>query len=72
MRGYFLIIFFLAIVFIVVVYGAPSNSEGSDPDSAVIPTSQIPAPILPKCDTAIVAAPDGMVHLVELNSGDII
>ncbi|KAK4351776.1 hypothetical protein RND71_027294 [Anisodus tanguticus] len=75
MRGFFLIIFFLVIVFLVVVYGAPSNSEGSDPDSEVIPTSEMPAPILPlkpKRDTAIVAASDGMVHLVELKSRDII
>lgn len=42
MRGYFLIIFFLAIVLIAVVYGAPSNSGGSDPEVEVPTTSEVP------------------------------
>ncbi|KAH0684974.1 hypothetical protein KY285_021719 [Solanum tuberosum] len=75
MKGFFLIIFFLAIVFIVVVYGAPSNSDGSDPEAEIIPSSEVPAsspllPLKPKRDTAIVAAPDGTVHLLNLKSGE--
>ncbi|KAH0681506.1 hypothetical protein KY284_022591 [Solanum tuberosum] len=75
MKGFFLIIFFLAIVFIVVVYGAPSNSDGSDPEAEIIPSSEVPAsspllPLKPKRDTAIVAAPDGTVHLLDLKSGE--
>lgn len=75
MRGFFLIIFFLVIVIIAVVYGAPSNSEGSDPEVEVTPTSELPAsssllPLKPKRDTAIVAAPDGTVHLLDLKSGE--
>ncbi|CAN4123115.1 unnamed protein product [Withania somnifera] len=75
MRGFFLIIFFLAIVIKTVVYGAPSNSEGSDPKVEVTRTSELPAsssllPLKPKPDTAIVAAPDGTVHLLDLKSGE--
>ncbi|KAM3304407.1 serine/threonine-protein kinase/endoribonuclease IRE1a [Capsicum chacoense] len=74
MRGFFVIVFFLAIVFIVVVYGASSNSERSDPEVEVIPSSEVPSsssllPLKPKRDTAIVAAPDGMVYLLDLKSG---
>lgn len=49
MKGFFLIIFFLAIVFIVVVYGAPSNSEGPEPEAEIIPSSEVPtsSPLLP-------------------------
>lgn len=77
MRGYFLIIFFLAIVLIAVVYGAPSNSEGSDPEVEVPTTSEVPPstsllPLKPKRDTAIIAAPDGTIHLLELKSGELI
>ncbi|XP_055833426.1 serine/threonine-protein kinase/endoribonuclease IRE1b-like isoform X1 [Solanum dulcamara] len=75
MRSFFLIIFFLAIVFIAVVYGAPTNSEGSDPEVEATPSSEVPAsssllPLKPKSDTAIVAAPDGTVHLLDLKSGE--
>ncbi|KAK6793121.1 hypothetical protein RDI58_012202 [Solanum bulbocastanum] len=75
MKGFFVIVFFLAIVFIVVVYGAPSNSDGSDPEAEIIPSSEVPAsssllPLKPKRDTAIVAAPDGTVHLLDLKSGE--
>ncbi|XP_004238445.2 serine/threonine-protein kinase/endoribonuclease IRE1b-like isoform X1 [Solanum lycopersicum] len=75
MKGFFLIIFFLAIVFIVVVYGAPSNSEGPEPEAEIIPSSEVPTsspllPLKPKRDTAIVAAPDGTVHLLDLKSGE--
>ncbi|CAN4121312.1 unnamed protein product [Withania somnifera] len=75
MRGYFLIIFFLVIVIIAVVYGAPSYFEGSDPEVEVTPTSESPAsssllPLKPKRDTAIVAAPDGTVYLLDLKSGE--
>ncbi|KAK6138818.1 hypothetical protein DH2020_027439 [Rehmannia glutinosa] len=52
-----------------VVFGALSSPDSSDPD----PDSEnSPLPLTAKHDTAIVAAPDGTVYLVEIGSGKIL
>ncbi|KAL3830529.1 hypothetical protein ACJIZ3_019331 [Penstemon smallii] len=60
----FFVIFILAIV-----YGAQSSSTSSDPDpDSVNP----PLSLKPKHDRAIVAAPDGTVYFVEVDTGKVL
>ncbi|CAI9115226.1 OLC1v1016069C1 [Oldenlandia corymbosa var. corymbosa] len=76
---------FILILTIVVVFGAPSNSEISNPDgdgaAAAAEFSASPSdesyrspssPLTSKRDTAVVAAPDGTIYLVEVSSGKIL
>ncbi|KAL0440472.1 UNVERIFIED_CONTAM: Serine/threonine-protein kinase/endoribonuclease IRE1b [Sesamum latifolium] len=52
-----------------VVFGAPSSSNSADPDPG---PENPPLSLTRKHDTAIVAAPDGTVYLVEIGSGKVL
>ncbi|CAA0807032.1 Serine/threonine-protein kinase/endoribonuclease IRE1b [Striga hermonthica] len=70
MRGLFILLFLLALI-LAVVFGVLSTSDNpdmdTDPDS-----DNLPLPLTSKHDTAILAAPDGTVYLVEIGSGKIL
>ncbi|KAL3514882.1 hypothetical protein ACH5RR_027599 [Cinchona calisaya] len=77
MRGLLVSFVFFLILFSVIVFGAPSDSESSDLDhdsssSSEIPPSDLPLPLRSKRDTAVVAAPDGTIYLVEISSGKVL
>ncbi|KAL6549154.1 hypothetical protein OROHE_008999 [Orobanche hederae] len=70
MRGFFILLFLLVLI-LAFVFGALSISYHFDPDTN--PDSENwPLPLPTKHDTAIVAAPDGTVYLVEIGSGKIL
>ncbi|KAI3465466.1 hypothetical protein Pfo_022129 [Paulownia fortunei] len=69
MRGLLIPLLFFLILILAVVFGAPSSSDSSDPDPG---SENQPLPLTTKHDTAIVAAPDGTVYLVEIGSGKIL
>ncbi|KAL9171815.1 hypothetical protein ABFS82_03G005100 [Erythranthe guttata] len=66
MRGLLIPILFILILILAIVLGVHSSSE-SEPGS-----DNLPLPLTSKHDTAIVAAPDGTVYLVEIGSGKIL
>ncbi|KAL2529748.1 serine/threonine-protein kinase/endoribonuclease IRE1b-like [Forsythia ovata] len=79
MRGGGLLISFLFFTFLIiaVVLVAKSSTDNHDQDPNVLsdsegPPANPPLPPTPKHDTAIAAAPDGMVYLVEIGSGQIL
>ncbi|XP_071922923.1 serine/threonine-protein kinase/endoribonuclease IRE1b-like isoform X1 [Coffea arabica] len=82
MRGISVRLVFLVILLVLVVVsslvvvvasGPPSSSRSSDlDDDSDIPASHLPLPLTSKHDTAVVAAPDGTIYLVEINSGKVL
>ncbi|KAL8523998.1 hypothetical protein ACS0TY_013817 [Phlomoides rotata] len=69
MRGLLIPLLFFVIFILAVVFGAPTSSNNSDKD----PDSEFPPlPLTTKHETAILAAPDGTVYLVEVGSGKIL
>ncbi|KAK6160849.1 hypothetical protein DH2020_004230 [Rehmannia glutinosa] len=69
MRGLLIPLLIILVLILAVVFGALSSPDSSDPD----PDSEnSPLPLTAKHDTAIVAAPDGTVYLVEIGSGKIL
>ncbi|KAL2506013.1 Serine/threonine-protein kinase/endoribonuclease IRE1b [Abeliophyllum distichum] len=79
MRGGGLLISFLFFTFLIiaVVLVAKSSPDNPYQDPNVLsdsegPPTNPPLPVTPKHDTAIAAAPDGMVYLVEIGSGQIL
>ncbi|PIN14666.1 Serine/threonine protein kinase and endoribonuclease ERN1/IRE1 [Handroanthus impetiginosus] len=71
MRGLYLLIpfMFCLILILVVVVGATPSSNSSDPDPG---SGNLPVPVTTNHDTAILAALDGTVYLVDRSSGKII
>ncbi|KAL1547101.1 non-specific serine/threonine protein kinase [Salvia divinorum] len=65
MRGLLIPLFFVILILAVVI-GASSSS---DPDPG---SDNLPLPLTAKHETAILAAPDGTVYLVEIGSGKIL
>ncbi|XP_042046969.1 serine/threonine-protein kinase/endoribonuclease IRE1b-like [Salvia splendens] len=65
MRGLLIPLFFVILILAVVI-GASSSSD-PDPDS-----DNPPLPLTAKHETAILAAPDGTVYMVEIGSGKIL
>ncbi|XP_047978900.1 serine/threonine-protein kinase/endoribonuclease IRE1b-like [Salvia hispanica] len=65
MRGLLIPLFFVILILAVVVRA--SSSSDPDPDS-----DNPPLPLTAKHETAILAAPDGTVYLVEIGSGKIL
>ncbi|KAL0361875.1 UNVERIFIED_CONTAM: hypothetical protein Sradi_3872000 [Sesamum radiatum] len=68
MRGLLIPLLFFLILILAVVFGAPSSSDSSNPDPG---PENPPLSLTRKHDTAIVAAPDGTVYLVEIGSGKV-
>lgn len=66
MRGLLIPLLFFVILILAVVIGASSSS---DPDPG---SENLPLPLTTTHDTAILAAPDGTVYLVEIGSGKIL
>ncbi|KAK4428316.1 Serine/threonine-protein kinase/endoribonuclease IRE1b [Sesamum alatum] len=69
MRGLLIPLLLLLILILAVVFGAPSSSDSTDPDPG---PENPPLSLTRKHDTAIVAAPDGTVYLVEIGSGKVL
>ncbi|CAH9073449.1 unnamed protein product [Cuscuta epithymum] len=77
MKGSLVYRLFILILCLALTFGAPPDYEGPDLEAELSSSSEYPPPnsplsLTPKDDTAIVAAPDGMIHLVELSSGKIL
>lgn len=82
MRGGGLLIAFLFVTFLILAFvlGVKSSPDNPDPDPEILsgseglPTNPPPTPgfKISTHDTAIVAAPDGMVYFVEISSGQIV
>ncbi|XP_031102785.1 serine/threonine-protein kinase/endoribonuclease IRE1b-like [Ipomoea triloba] len=69
MRG-FLYRLFILILCLALTFGTSLDSEGSDSEAELRSISEAPLSLTDKHETAIVVAPDGMIHLV--SSGKIL
>ncbi|KAH6799832.1 hypothetical protein C2S52_000296 [Perilla frutescens var. hirtella] len=69
MRGLLIPLLFLVILILAVVIGSSSSSDSSEPNPG---SDNSPLPLTAKHETAILAAPDGTVYLVEIGSGKIL